>query len=398
MYYLHRNTVNYRGNFLLRIIKKAVPFIVFLALLAFSISSLVPGDVHAASAGGYMFERTITWDDGTTEHVQIGDDGYFILDGIKKPLIGMDLGIGPSWYDKDRYWLPENLGRIDKILTYLEQSGVRIVQWYPCNINWWGGEPGQEKERYSTVFDLIYKHKMLVMVQIIGKGQENFGQPSNYDFILDESEGLDTMGAFASRWIEVINDYPNVVSVILDNELNIPLEGQTYDSDYLRGYLAFLLDIMRPKIDALFVCNMGDVPRKNGDMVNTCINSTDWPCITHYGADLDSYSSRLGEIKTWLKNNEYNNKGFWIEETNRYRWPGPGHSNLFTIEFLQDAIYQGASVVLMHTTMSPSDPGFSFFDNKGKPIRSMREISASIDDIQVAMSDSVLVSYAGKLK
>ena len=37
----------------------------------------------------YIFDKVITWHDGSSEHVQIGADGFFRLDGEKKRLVGI---------------------------------------------------------------------------------------------------------------------------------------------------------------------------------------------------------------------------------------------------------------------------------------------------------------------
>ena len=43
------------------------------------------------AADGYVLDRVIQWADGSTEHVQIDSDYFFILDGQKKKLVGMVL-------------------------------------------------------------------------------------------------------------------------------------------------------------------------------------------------------------------------------------------------------------------------------------------------------------------
>jgi len=148
--------------------------------------------IAQADDGGYLFDRVIGWGDGSTEHIQIGEDGFFILNGVKKRLIGIDLRPILSW-DWDppyrltdaQYWLPEKLAIWDKELGYLESIGVRLVIFNPFYVIGWPG-PGSEEERYSAVFDLIYKHKMLVLphisARIMGRFTPDLDDLTNPDF------------------------------------------------------------------------------------------------------------------------------------------------------------------------------------------------------------------------
>ena len=152
----------------------------------------------------YLLDKVITWSDGSTEHVQIGKDGFFILNGIQKQLVGIDLSV----YDMPvgeggQFWLPENLAVYNKILTYLQSAGVRVVHLEMKYIYWWlpsiskevdfPSECPEEATAYKTLLDLLYQHKMLVIPGLYGKWQPGFDnlQDPNFQWPLWWSDSKD---------------------------------------------------------------------------------------------------------------------------------------------------------------------------------------------------------------
>ena len=77
----------------------------------YSITGIRNNDLGVISgSSGFLLDRVITWADGTKEHVQIGNDGYFYLDGAKKHLVGINFSIILSWDTNGMaYWLPERV-------------------------------------------------------------------------------------------------------------------------------------------------------------------------------------------------------------------------------------------------------------------------------------------------
>ncbi len=358
--------------------------------LIFALPSVTaPGKVEAAS--DYLLDKTVQWADGSIEHIQIGTDGYFVLDGVKRRLVGMNLGSGPSYDEEDCYWLPDNVARMDKVLTYLEAAGVRIVEFEPESIWHYGGEAGEEYERYSTVLDLVYAHKMLVMPHFVARHQPDAGDLSNCDFLMGYCDGTDTVGQWASRFADVMAAYPNVVTIIMGNELNIPYHDYDYQPENVANYLQFIKSIFNSKLAVPTVCNFAaysesDSPVRD-DIVSAGLAVTDWPCFTHYGDSLSLYNTRLEVLTGWLGSNGYVQNGYWIEETNYCSWSPPDASK-FTVDYLDTLFNHGASMALLHTTVSPDNDGYSFFTDNGDPIQSMAALAAEFSRLQTPLSGS----------
>ena len=193
-----------------------------LFLIPFIFEMITPSPVEASDIS-YFFDRTIEWNDGATERVQIGDDGFFYLDGDKRRLVGMDMGHWNLPYGEGgQFYIPENLAIYDKELSYLNSIGVRLVHInlvYTAN---WSPGISAEQERYEAFLDLAYKHKMFVIVHVVGKYFWNFGSLEDPNF--DIRDG-DLMGEWVDRMCQILSDYPNsnVVAIIADNELDYPL-------------------------------------------------------------------------------------------------------------------------------------------------------------------------------
>ena len=362
---------------------------------------LVPSAAFAASSepaksdtqpdGTYLLDRIITWDDGSKEHVQIGTDGFFRVNGNKTRLIGIDFRVLLSYDEQGiQYWVPDRLALWEKELAYLESLGMRIVTFDPSYLRHWPG-PGTEQTRWSSVFDLIYKHKMLVMPHIEGKDQPGFGNLENPNFGLYDPS--DTMGAFANRFADTIANYPNVVAVVLDNELNLPQQGQNYTPAAVQNYLNFLATIIRTKVNVPLVQNLVGEPDDRLDIMKACLSSTDWPCFTLYGRSVTEYNTKLNTLTTWLRDNGYPAKAFWIEEANKT----VGDRSMadaagFNTEYIREALDNGASVVFLHCTHHPTISGFNFFDSQGNPIQSLATIGAQIPILQAPIPELPSVS------
>ncbi len=367
-----------RRNYVLLLLVFLLLCVIF-AVLFF----IKPGHISPYDA---MFSALIKWPDRSSEHIIIDHDGSFILNGHKTNLVGVTLGFGLSHDFDESYWLPENVARWDKILTYLEHSGVRIVSFEPESIHNFGGKAGEEFERYSAMFDLIYEHKMLVMPHIVARHQPDADDLSTPDFMRSHSRHSDTVGQWASRFADVMTHYPNTVAVVIENELNIPVGGNNYQPEDVANYLSYLKCIINRELNVPVVTNFsghseGTTPVRD-DIIKAGLDVTDWPCFTIYGDSLELYNTRIKTLTEWLRNNGYPHEGYWIKETNYYSWSPPDASN-FTVEYLESLINHGASIVLLYAALSADDPGYSFFDNAGNPIKSMENLSREINRLQL---------------
>lgn len=366
--------------------------IVFILCLFFWLNPFVPEQQKNTS--DYMFHQVIKWPDRSREHVEIGNDGYFVLDGQKKRLVGMTLGFGLSDDKRESYWLPRNLERWDRILDYLEDAGVRIVSFEPESIYHFGGEAGEEFERYSSLLDLIFEHKMMVIPLFEAKHQPDAGDLSNPDFDMAYSNGTDTVGKWAFRFAKVMDKYPNVVSILVGNELNIPFNNIQYDPDNVSAHIVFIKDIIQSVIDVPVVTSFAgyyenDIPVRD-DIIKAGLDVTDWPCFTIYGDSLELYNERITILTSWLQENGYPHDGYWVKETNYYSWSPPDASK-FSVEYLDSLFAQGASIALLYAALSEDDPGYSFFDRKGYPIESMQRLVPDIERLQLPLAMEVSI-------
>src|ERR1041385_9037303 len=170
-----------------------------LSFLAACVVALVsPWTSHAAETNttAFLCDRQIQWADGTREHVQVGRDGYFRLDGKKVRLVGIDIGTtGLS----NAYFKANSLAIIDKELSYLETAGMRVIH---ANFGYAGYR--KEAECYRPLLDLLYKHKMLAFPLISGKWLPYFGSLTHADFKID---GIDSLSQWAVRWCAVMTNY-----------------------------------------------------------------------------------------------------------------------------------------------------------------------------------------------
>lgn len=326
-----------------------------------------------------LLDKTMSWADGSQERVQIGDDGFFSLDGVKRRLVGVDFVTILDWYTSEgvQYWVPEKLLIWEKELMFLEAAGVRYITFNPRHLVHWPGTLNEE-ERWSSVFDLLYEHKMLVLAHIEGKGEPGFDNLTSFDFGM--SGPADTMGAFATRFADCIAKYPNIVGVVLDNELNFPLPGQDYTPEALGGYLDFLGGIIRPRVNVPMVQNLVGRPSfYRPDLTLAGLDATDWPCFTMYAPSVIQYDAQFRMLTDWLRAVGHPSGGFWVQETDAIT---PLSAADFTAEWIETAFNYGASVVCLHATNYPNDPSFAFFTTDGDPIPSMVAIAAEIPRLQ----------------
>ena len=372
--------------------KQRFAIILCLALVFSAAGGYVTGTARAAE-DNYLLDKVIEWPDGTSERVQIGEDGYFILDGVKKRLVCVNLHIFLPYGNPDLYggvppyWLPENLAIYERELSWLQSKGVRVITFDPHYVGW-GDGPGHEAERYSPVFDLIYQHKMLFIPQIEGKGMPGFDNLTNPDFVIIDWAN-ETMGTYATRYRDILLNYPNLVGMLLDNELNHPNSGQTYTPAALQNYLSFLRGIFTP-LNVPMVNNLvGRLPSYHPDLALATLEATDWQCFTLYAGNLTEYQTVLSNLRSWLAGAGYPTEGWWLEETNKTAGAATGDAANYTIEYLESAFDSGASLVSLFCTNGEGaggETGFSFFDDAGNPIPSMEAIGAEIERLQTPMS------------
>lgn len=322
-----------------------------------------------------LAERTITWGDATTTKVKIGSDGYFVIDDVKKKLVGFDFVFflsmdGADWY---KYWLDANMAIWEKEMAYLQSIGFRLIVIEPLNIR---GESDSEAEmitRFELLFDLAYDHKMLVIVRQCGNDQTNFDSLATLDFDMNATYSIvDHTTVLAT----VIAGYDNIITVNIGNELNQYLGEQSYTAEAVGNYVALMKSTIQGIVDIPCISNLKATPINYKPTFMTAVqNQMDWQAFTLYalsdGDPLPDYKTNLQALRDWLALEGKSQSGYWLIETNY-----TGNPSLFTWDYINNAFIYGASVVCLHRCNYQADAGFSFFGTDGEPITALRNIGA----------------------
>jgi hypothetical protein len=361
----------------------------------------------------YLLDRIIQWSDGSTEHVQIGYDGFFRLNDVKKRLVGMNLSKQLPDGSRGQFYLPDNLKLIDKNLAYLESAGVRLVRVELPYVRGWLSNVEEEKAAYTSILDLAYKHKMLVIPGIYAKWLRGFATSSSPDF----SWGVrvdgkwnpqgDSLEKWARRWTEIVKSYPNVIAINAENELDIVLnpvnyqslhEEQKYSAKWVKNYMAFLTGILRH----------GDVPLTHNLVANhlepeikeTCIKAVDIPAFDCYFATADELEAYMAGFLPSLGITS----GWWCLELNRGKttqvspgnWENVIDVTKFDVDYVDEVFDHGAAIAVLFWSSDNMKPGRAFFDDNGNPKPQLREIVSEIERLQAPLSEPLPSSGTGK--
>ncbi len=188
---------------------------------------------NAQSSGGYLQEKTITWGDGSIEDLRLNTDGYFSLNGVKQRLVGFHFGVPTPAYDeewnpnatgsKTQFWTTENLAFLDNMLSYLQSKGVRIIR-IPLVYTYLSSTT-DEANAYKALLDLTAKHKMYVVGWLVCKWFPGFNciQPTS-NFVIPGGTNGDTLDTWLNRLVPIVAQYPNLIVMNCENELDGPYE------------------------------------------------------------------------------------------------------------------------------------------------------------------------------
>ncbi|MGD0856977.1 MAG: hypothetical protein ABSA18_14430 [Dehalococcoidia bacterium] len=387
---------------------------VFCLVMVFTILS--PAVVSAAQLetpksnqqpnGEYLLDKVITWNDGNTEQVQIGKDGFFRLSGVKQKLVGMCLnliydGVGPGFFYK-----PENQAILKKELDYMESIGVRLIR-IDLNYVRYGdiSEINQEEKVYKSILDLIYQHKMLLVAEIIGKGMPGFNNLENPDFSWKlniyggPGTGTDSMLAWVARWAGIVGSYQNVVAVVADNELDykykasdisyIPnAQSENYTPEAVDRYMTLLTGILRQKINAPLTHNL--MPnRTEPEIKRVCLSKIDIPSFDFYAETLSSLDTNLSDFLPWIGVSS----GWWCMELNHmYVARSAIDVEGFKSSLIDSVFNHGAAVAILFWSNYYVNSNESFFDNDGNPKAQLVEVGCAISRLQAPISEMVTVA------
>ncbi len=375
---------------------------------AFAASS-EPAKSNTQSDGNYLLDRVITWADGSTEHVQIGTDGFFRLNGEKKKLVGIFLGTQflPAG-DWGQFYLPGNMAMYEKELDYLQSTGVRIIHVVLNYTYWMVNTTAAEQMAYKNLLDLLYRHKMLVIPECEAHGAYANGYLTDSVFSTINVDGSpDSVGRWAARWIETVSKYENVVGIVAENEFDIKMKkadstypgfkDQVYTAKDVADHMASLVKILRSKYDGPIIHKLAGTTLIEPEIKKAALNATDLGAFDCYAENKEGMDARLTELQGWLSKSGYPTTGWWCMEFNSV---GAG-VNPFTAEtlnskFIESIFDNGASIAILFPSNWAIEPTWQMFDNDGKPMPKMVEIARDFNKLQAPIAEPVVVALDNK--
>ena len=91
-------------------------------------------------------------------------------------------------------------------------------------------------------------------------------------------------------------------------------------------------------------------------------------------------------LSQWLSEVGYPATGWWMLEANRISGLAIGDAAGFTVDYIESAFYNGASIVILYVANLDSDPAWAFFNSNGDPIGSLAIAGAEIQRLQAPIS------------
>jgi len=322
--------------------------------------------------------RWVTWDDGSIEHVVLGMDGFFVLNGTKRRLVGFDLGTTGL---QKAFWDPDDLAIIEKELSYLQSIGVRLItlDLFYVGLN-------NEQSRYSPILNLLRDHKMFVFPVITGKWESGFDNLTIPDFPISGKYGDDTMGNWTLRWLDVVTSYDNVVAISVENELDCPNPNQYYSGEQVSIYLDFLKGIVRSRTNLPITSKQYYTTWSNLEVKRAILAKAEFPTDTDYSFNTIDHEDRLNRWTTFLGENNKSISGWWTGEINKYEDSGGIDTPNFTVEYIEQAFNHGASVVCLWTMNRYAQTSVGFFDANGNPSNALLNIALDFPRLQSPVS------------
>jgi hypothetical protein len=356
---------------------KATRILACIAFLGVCLLGVRPAKTEAAVT--YLFDKTVTWADKTTERVQIGSDGFIRLNGTAKCLLGMNIetsGFATKYYDSS------SLALIDKEITYLQSKGIRTIE----ALLPYEGPNHMEAARYKPVLDILYKHKMIVMPLFTLKYISNFRNLSNPNI---QFTG-DSLSELVARWCAVVNSYQNVATIYVENELDYRVNGQTYNASQAGAYMKLLTGLFRQNTSLpLSTKLVAYFPGGTMDQIKQAILPyVNIPAFDIYQYDATKVGKMVDSVKSWLSARGYSSTKWWSSEFNAVNTSNGTTSSRLTYTFLDAAFTRGVPVVHLWVSHRVKQLSAAFFDAYGNPITALVNLTPYISKFQTAIAVS----------
>jgi hypothetical protein len=347
-------------------------------------SGVAKPQVVRADDEGYLLDRVITWADGTTEHVQIGQDAFFYLDGQKKYLVGVTIiAANPNSKREVEIWRPENLTFLDKQLTYLQSVGIRLCRVSFRDIINSVSNTDEEAAAESAYLNLFYQHKMLVIMLPDVRDEPLFnGSLDPADCVINKH---DTVSQWITRLADIASKYSNIVAICADNELDNKWGWETYSTSQAKAYFTLLTGIFRSKMDVVITHNLmtNDMEKDIKQMV---LSQVDIPGASCYGTSPEAIKTNLDWYLPW---SGINNNGWWCIELGYDRidksdkeWKQVFDSSQVTPSYIDAVFDRGATVALLFLSICTTNPEFSLFDDGGNAKPNLVAIASEVPRLQ----------------
>jgi hypothetical protein len=359
--------------------------ITFIALIIFSLVgistlALTPTSAMAADAGtGYLLQKTITWGDGTVETVAIDSNGNFILDGVQRNLVGF---CDPFIYAYGNPYDASNKEILQKELDYLQSKGVRIIHF---NLWPWG------EEAYDSVLQLYYDHKMLAVPLFSLIGDPVSGDLSTTDFLVD---GTSTVSTFFATWLKHVKSFQNVVSIVIENEMDINLSYRGYTLSNATKYMDMLYNYAKANCTVPIVTKFGvlNYDAAAASVQNAFLHYSAVPCFDLYYTDASTVASGCASTAQWFSTKTTSSK-MWVTEANYAFAREPGYYNAakFTKEMVDAMFANKVAVVFLFSIQDIAESTSMFFDYTGNPITNLDTLLANIPTWQAPMAADPIV-------
>ena len=342
-----------------------------------------------------LAQRTITWQDATTETVVIGDDYFFTLDGIKKKLIGLDFTLYCPTVAEAHQWCwheATNMTYFETQLAYLQSMGIRLIR--PQVFDTWPDylEVGSatEEAAYVALYDLFEKYKMLVIPSFFYSWKSIWDAQFNAQMIngggavgyLIWAFGVvqELLSTFIERVMGYLSDqnYNNIVAINCENELdNYKDVGDSYHEDDVAVYMTWLIALAHtyfPGVPTTHNLSLNGIPgdawypAPSHPAIKAVIRGmVDIPAYDMYRntpalmkADFDTYFPQYGVTNWWGQEIGY--------EANN-------NQNLITVQHLDQAFKSGATVAMFFRNIDITG-NLSFFNTDGTPKDNLKLIAA----------------------
>ncbi len=300
----------------------------------------------------------------TTESVSIDGNGFFIINGVKRRLIGF---CDPQQYNSGSEWNATDEAILHKELDYLQSKGVRL---YEIAMG-----PPLNDSQYNTILKLLYNHKMLVVPLFCLQGAPNFDSLITTNFVVNSGTASSNFAQFLTR----VNAFPNVVSIIIENEMDISY-SHTYTLANATAYMNMLYNYAKVRTTLPILTKFGYLNYSSfaTSVQNAFLRYSAVPCFDIYCTSPANFATACNDIHKWVLSKKRNNQT-WLTEVNYANSTNSGiDARKLTKEMIDAMFANNVSAVFLFSVQYKSMPTTMFFDSSGNPIANTDTLLANV--------------------